>query len=70
MIERIKPLDPGFSVDARYVNRLAAKTNEIIDALHLLWPMVEECVRAPKVLAPDHGFNSERSKQSENGGRP
>jgi len=23
-----------------------------------------------KVLAPDHGFNSERSKQSENGGRP
>jgi hypothetical protein len=23
-----------------------------------------------KVLAPGHGFNSERSKQSENGGRP
>ncbi|OGO09395.1 MAG: hypothetical protein A2Y61_01730 [Chloroflexi bacterium RBG_13_60_13] len=23
-----------------------------------------------KVLAPRHGFNSERSKQSENGGRP
>ena len=30
------------------------------------------CVRCKieKVLAPDHGFNSERSKQSENGGRP
>jgi len=23
-----------------------------------------------KVLAPGHGFNSERNKQSENGGRP
>lgn len=23
-----------------------------------------------KVLAPDHGFNSERSKRAENGGRP
>ena len=26
------------------------------------------CTRT--VLAPDHGFNSERSKQRENGGRP
>jgi hypothetical protein len=26
--------------------------------------------RNPKVLAPGHGFNSERSKQRENGGRP
>ena len=32
-----------------------------------------QTVRGPlrdKVLAPGHGFNSERSKQSENGGRP
>jgi site-specific DNA-methyltransferase (adenine-specific) len=28
------------------------------------------CDIQPKVLAPDHGFNSERSKPSENGGRP
>ena len=26
--------------------------------------------RGGKVLAPGHGFNSERSKQSETGGRP
>jgi len=27
-------------------------------------------LKTGKVLAPGHGFNSERSKQSENGGRP
>jgi len=27
-------------------------------------------VKLRKVLAPGHGFNSERSKQSENGGHP
>ena len=29
-----------------------------------------EWKKSSKVLAPGHGFNSKRSKQSENGGRP
>lgn len=29
-----------------------------------------DTLRNAKVLAPGHGFNSERSKQAENGGRP
>jgi len=33
-------------------------------------PVEEWLEKAEKVLAPGHGFNSERSKQSENGGRP
>jgi hypothetical protein len=31
---------------------------------------LNEAAAHVKVLAPDHGFNSERSQRAENGGRP
>ena len=33
-------------------------------------PMWVGVVKVRKVLAPGHGFNSERSQRAENGGRP